>query len=441
MIILTLFGTTRGLELQHFPLTNSAPHLKFDDAWIGVTPSQVNLRSAKDAVVVFRRRVGEHLATWIGIYRPAREMGYDRPGGFYGAGVWIIDQVADAKLLIDVLREMAGQVQLNTMSGDSFVKKIADARNEFTPPSQVSSLLASLTEVKLGFKPEGESAFVVEDVNPIVVIEWAQRAPSAEPFSKVVIGSADQLPASGQSAAFSIFTSLSLAIDTAYQRLSSQFRHAMSDTHIRVQNLSQKIDDLNKANLGLTDDLNDARMELRKVNSMRMHPSSTVDPYSGLYSLMGETQIALDSRSLPNADRLQPQPSTRLEQSVSSRGPVSTAQTQRRTTSTGRMASADDPSGQAKTRPTAPIAFSDEDSDKRPHVNYFLYVVIFAFIVLVVLILGIYFKDNDRGCTLWSIGCSKEPARTSQRNSSGMTPLAPLSSEQSLESGGSMQRP
>lgn len=422
MIILTLFGTTRGLELQHFPLTNSAPNLKFDDAWIGVTQSQVNLLSTNDAVVVFRRKVGEHLATWIGIYRPAREMGYDRPGGFYGAGVWLIDQVADAKLLIYVLREMAGQVQVNTMAGDSFVKMIADTRNEFTPPSQVSSLLASLTKVKLGFKPEGESAFVVEDVNPIVVIEWAQRAPSAEAFSKVVIGSADHLPASGQSSAFSIFNSLSLAIDTAYQRLSSQFRHAMSDAHIREQKLSQKIDDLNKTNLGLTDDLNNTRMELRQVKSIGMLPSSTVDNRSGVYSL--KPHIAPDSRSLPIADRLQQQVSTRLEQSVSSLGPVATTHTQQRTTSTGLLASAADPSGQAKTQQAASSAFSDEDLNDRPRVNYlFLLVILLIFLIIVMHING----EKSRDCKFLIFGCSKEAEGTIQRNSSAPAPLVPSS--------------
>jgi hypothetical protein len=106
VITLTLFGTTTGLELQHFPLVNNAPLPKLEEAWIGVTPGQVILRQEKDAYVLFRRTVDQHLVTWIGLYRPAREMGYDRPGGFYGAGVWLVDHVADAKLLVDLLREI-----------------------------------------------------------------------------------------------------------------------------------------------------------------------------------------------------------------------------------------------------------------------------------------------------------------------------------------------
>lgn len=442
MIILTLFGTTRGLELQYFPLADNAPSLKLEDAWIGVTPSQVSLRPDKDAVVVFRRMVGEHLATWIGIYRPAREMGYDRPGSFYGAGAWIIDHVADARLLTESLIEMANQIQANTMNGDSFVKKIADARSEFTPPSRRPHLLASLAEVKLGFKPDGESAFIVENTDAIEVIEWAQRAPSATPFSKAVIGSADQIPSAGQSSAFRVFTSLSLAIDAAYQRLTFEFRNAMSEATNRVQNLTQKLEDLNKANLNLTDDLNDARAALRQAQTIRMQPSEPADPYSGLYLALEEAQSAADMRSHPDVDRWRSQTPTRREYSPLSSGNASTVSAQRRGSGDGRMASAADPGGQAKPHGAARKTYSDEGIDQQP--NDLLIIVLAAILALIVAIgvaLVFYFKDQERDCWFLSYQCKKETSTSLQKIPAEKAPLSPTNSEQLLGSDGATQRP
>jgi len=260
VIILTLFGTTTGLELINFPLTDNLPPLKFEDAWIGVTPSQVTLIPEKDACVIFRRTVGTHLVTWVGIYRPAREIGYDRPGSFYGAGAWIIDGVADAKLLAALLREMANQIQAVAMQGDQFIKKLANAKSQFTPPSLVPAIVASLEKINSGVKPDGESAFIVESVNPVDVIDWAQRASSAGLFSKILIGTAGQVPSSGQSSIFRTFPSLSLAIDATYLRLKS-------DSQNRIMELTQNIATLQATNSEKDERLKSVSYKLLKVEA------------------------------------------------------------------------------------------------------------------------------------------------------------------------------
>ena len=244
MISLSLFGTTTGLEVLTYPLSNTAP-FKFEEAWIGVSLSQLTLHPNKDAFVVFRKLAGNQLVTWVGLYRPAREIGYDRPGCFYGAGAWIIDCVADTNILANTLQEMANQIRARAMNGDRFVKRISDAGSEFSPPSQVSSLLASVAAVNSGLKPEGETAFIVEAANPKDVIEWAQLAPSASHFSKVVIGTTDQCPNSGQSSAIKPFMSLSLAIDHSYRVLLDDlrnFQRQISDSSDRDREFKRNLD-------------------------------------------------------------------------------------------------------------------------------------------------------------------------------------------------------
>jgi len=266
VIIITLFGTTRGLELQHFPFGVNALHHRLEDAWIGITASQLNLRPEKNAVVVSRRSLENQLATWIGIYRPAIEMGYERPGGFYGAGAWIIDHVVDARLLIESLEEMANQIKDIAMQRNHFVKKISDARNEFSPPSRASVLLSTLAKVQQGLAAEGESAFIVEDLSYIEVIEWAQRARSASHYSKVFIGSATHIPMAGRSPTLKVFESLSLSIEGAYQGLSLKYR-AVNE---RAYSLSQEVNRFQEEKTQLENDRNLSYEKLlRYTNDLR----------------------------------------------------------------------------------------------------------------------------------------------------------------------------
>lgn len=279
MISLSLFGTTTGLEVLTYPLGNTAP-FKFEESWIGVSLSQLTLHPNKEAFVVFRKLAGNQLVTWVGVYRPAREIGYDRPGCFYGAGAWIIDRVADANILANTLREMANQIQARAMNGDRFVKKIADAGAEFSPPSQVSSLLASLAAINSGLKPEGEMAFIVESANPTDVIEWAQLASSASHFSKVIIGTTDQRPSSGQSSAIKPFMSLSLAIDHSYRILladSLNFQRQISDKSDGEREFKRNFDAVERRISEKEDDLQRAYAKVQQLESALKQAQARID--------------------------------------------------------------------------------------------------------------------------------------------------------------------
>lgn len=436
MIILTLFGTTTGLELQNFSLGNNVPALKFEEAWVGVTPSQVSLRQGQDAFVVFRKSVSGHLTTWIGIYRQAREIGYDRPGGFYGAGAWIIDHVADARLLTDSLVEMMNQIQAKTMNGDRFVRNIAEARNEFAPPSQTAALLAGLTKANSGLRPEGESAFIVEGSNAIDVIEWAQRAPSASYLSKAVIGAANQTPSIGQSSTLRLFTSHLLAIDAAYQRLFSESHNAISQANNQIHELSQRVDKLTKDNSALTDDLNDARASLQQAQVNRM-PSSTSAGYHGGFYLTTEASPKATSMYTDSADDRWPAKAPAQKQpAIPPNGYVGSARTQPNGLVDREVTPAANPGGQVKPEGAKRItpAHKATDHQSESFLGFAIFLTV-TVILLAVIIMGVITRDTQNRCAFFTLGCSPKPPQQNRYSPILDSPNSPSSSSKPHDDG------
>ncbi len=401
MIILTLFGTTTGLELLNIPLANNVPPLKLEDAWIGVTPSQLTLHPDKDVYLVFRRSVSGHLVTWIGLYRPVREMGYDRAGTFYGAGVWVIDGAVDAKTLIVLLREMLDQVQVNAIQGDRFVKRLADVRGQFTPPSQVSALIGSHSKINSGIKPEGESGFIVEATSSIDVIEWAQRASSANYFAKIVVGAIEQAPNSGQSSGFKVFPSLSMAIDASYQRLSSDYRN-------RFQDLSQNIKSLEKKNTAINSELQNTLIKLQQSESAReLSAQKLRESQSNNYALYERNNnFGFQSGLIHDSDF-----GTSVTQKFPSNTPTtssisSDSFSKERTAQVPRNFTGTPINSPSEQRPKRKIV------EDKPY-DIISLLLVAAIIVMIVIIATMWFTDNNK-CKSLNPFC--EPERTSQRS-------------------------
>lgn len=273
MIILTLFGTTVGLKVLRLPLAPPPATLKLEDAWIEITSSQLTVRPDKDAFVVFRKMVGPHLATWIGLYRKAREIGYDRSGGFYGAGAWLIDTTADTKLLKTVINNLADQIRSLAMDGDRFTQCILDTRASFAQPAQTAELVATLSRVTGGCSPGGVNAFVIGGTNPTEVIDWAHRGMSSSAFSKVIVGAHDQVPAGGVSSSTQLFPSLSLAIEGAYRRDVTSIRNELAQSKAQAQKIEGDLLALQERNKGLQEylnrTLNDLEVERSNVHTLR----------------------------------------------------------------------------------------------------------------------------------------------------------------------------
>lgn len=239
VINLTLFGTTTGLEVLHLPIGSNNLPVKFEDAWIEISPNMATLRADRDVVVLSRRNINGHIGTWIGLYRPAREIGYDRPGSFYGAGAWVIDKVADVTCLIETLKNLANQLQTLAMNGDRFVKRINDIHSQLVPPEQITSLSASLSNVANGCDPSGETIFIASSNSFSELLEWGQRAQSASKFSKIIIGSTEQIPESASGSSIKVFKTLAFAIDAAYQKFDAEFHDAQLLHKSTVQQYEQ----------------------------------------------------------------------------------------------------------------------------------------------------------------------------------------------------------
>jgi hypothetical protein len=253
VINLILFGTTTGLEIVEFPLPNT-PRVSLEPSWIEVSSSQIVLRADKDGYVVRRKISDNQVITWIGLYRPAIEIGYDRPGSFYGAGAVLVDSVVDVTRMMEVLKYLAEQIQLKAMNGDRFIRKITDIRSELVRTPDISSLVSNIRKISGGCHPNGEVAFLVANGNTRDVLEWAQLAQSASAYSKLLIGSSDQVPSSSSNGSFPVLRSLSLAIEYSYQRLSSELQSSRSDFNLKVKalaNLAENNTSLLRENMAL----------------------------------------------------------------------------------------------------------------------------------------------------------------------------------------------
>lgn len=247
MIVLSLFGTTTGLEAQHFMPGKDASPIKIDNTWVEVSPNQVALRSDADCYLLQRRNQDEKILTWVGLYRSAREIGYDRQGGFYGAGVWLIDITVDARTLLEVLANLANQVRDKALTNGKFIKRIADIRSEISMPPQLGALASTLGNLAGGgCSASGALAFVVGTDQAPDIIEWAQKSRTAELFSTVFVGSADQYVANKtEFQQIYKFNGLQEAIDAAYVKrvndLSNHNQKLTKEFEAAKDNLTQAL--------------------------------------------------------------------------------------------------------------------------------------------------------------------------------------------------------
>ncbi len=295
MIILTLFGTTTGLEVLNLPLSNSAMPFNLEDAWIEVAPSQLIVKPGKEGFVIQRKFIGSQTLTWIGLYRAAKEIGYDRQGSFYGSGVWLVDRLVDVKLLTDILRQMADQIQAKAMNGDTFVKRLADVRGDISPPSQVAALSANPVKINSGCHPSGETAFIAGGTSPLEVIDWAQRAASAHFLARIFIGTQDQSPDLSGRTSTQVFRSLASAIDSTFNRKTADWQKKLTELNLRIKELHQHNADLQDEYANVRSQIEGVRGEL---NSTKLQLQDTSLSYRREFTRAEQLQTHLNTVQL-----------------------------------------------------------------------------------------------------------------------------------------------
>jgi len=159
------------------------------------------------------------------------------------------------------------------MNGDSFVKRLADVRGDISLPSQVAALSDNPVKINSGCHPSGETAFINAGANPLEVIDWAQRAASAQFLNRIFIGSQDQSPDAGGRVSTQVFRSLASAIDSTFNRKTSDLQKKVSELDLKVKELNQHNTNLHDDYLnirsqieGVRGELNSAKLQLQDAS-------------------------------------------------------------------------------------------------------------------------------------------------------------------------------
>lgn len=223
MIDLCLFGVSAGLQIRHMPLCNNNDSFpKTEDSWIEISTRDIIFEGDAEITMIARRQTSSHVMTWIGLYRPAREVHLNRSGGFYGAGLWLIDSAIPGQVARQIVVSLADQLRDNAILDGRFIKNVTDLNlSSFKIPRHTSDILNECSSVKGlgGIIPDSATQAIITDkANTSPILDWAQRSKTADFFGSVLIVSPERLlPVDEQtSRRTKTFNSIPAVIDFVY---------------------------------------------------------------------------------------------------------------------------------------------------------------------------------------------------------------------------------
>jgi hypothetical protein len=181
-----IFGTANGFEIQS--LTNVP--LNIDKLAFGITRSEVELSDHDECVKIFRFRNNSDVHTWIGLYRKAYEIGFSREGGYYGAGLWLAGITVNARVALEVLKDIADQVNQLALLNGQFQCSLSSITDEMHAPAGLGPLKDSSERyLRGGLSAEAlPTAYIPQYGSPREMLDWAQTAPFGEKFRALIIG-------------------------------------------------------------------------------------------------------------------------------------------------------------------------------------------------------------------------------------------------------------
>ena len=187
-----LFGTTAGLELKLFPSHGTCPE-GLQDNWIELKSDDLTLLPDFPLFYFHRRQHQNQVLTWIGGYWSAREIGYARPGGYAGAGLWLSNITVNEQAAVQVIQGLYQSLASLALSNGQFQQKLSDLK--VPRPAYLELLIESASDVLHGCSTTGKRAlFQSSKVELNEILEWAQRRSSASIYSEVLIGSPQHFP-------------------------------------------------------------------------------------------------------------------------------------------------------------------------------------------------------------------------------------------------------
>jgi hypothetical protein len=225
-----IFGTTSGFEIH----TLTRLPLGLEDLAFAIKRDEVELSDRHFCVKAFRLRVNSEVFTWIGLYRKAFEIGFSREGGYYGAGVWLAEITVDARLAMDVLKDLADQVNALAIEGGRFLRPLSDIINSVQVPQSLVPLKESTARYQAGgmLPYATQGAYICQHESLWQIAEFAQGNILAGRFNSIIAAPATSFP-KNPSARLERYSDLTEVV------------------HELASDLSKRISDLDSANITL----------------------------------------------------------------------------------------------------------------------------------------------------------------------------------------------
>lgn len=293
MIILSIFGTARGLEVINLPLLNSPIPFQLENQWLEISLGEISLKANQDTVFINRRMVAGNTLTWIGVYQHVFEIGYQRQGSFLGAGVWLINSMITADILLPILKNITQQLKDKATNQIQFIKRIEEVKNDFIfNPSDLTSHEIAISH---GLNSFADLGFFAPKDHPNDIIEmlnWAQNARGADLFNRGYICTQDTFvtPPAGSTRKLVVLRNRAEA-DSLYAK--------------KLAEVSEELIQLNRQLSETQQELNvSGQRALQLENQYTTLKKELLDTKDGMSQLRGEFEKRLNATRLDYEKRI-----------------------------------------------------------------------------------------------------------------------------------------
>jgi hypothetical protein len=284
-----IFGTTSGFEIH----TLTRLPLGLEDLAFAIKRNEVELSEQNFCVKTFRLRVNSEVFTWIGLYRKAFEIGFSREGGYYGAGVWLAEITVDARLAMDVLRDLADQVNALAIEGGRFQRPLSDIVSNIQIPQSLIPLKESTERYQAGgmLPDAAQGAYVCQHESLWQIAEFGQNNVLAERFSSIIAAPAASFPKNPS------------ARLERYSDLTEVVHELASDLSKKIAALDSSKISLEKHAAALGRELSTAHGEIKKIARAKDQQAEEFakeeEEWARLYRKLGGPELSVDDDHPP----------------------------------------------------------------------------------------------------------------------------------------------
>jgi hypothetical protein len=284
-----IFGTTSGFEIH----TLTRLPLSLEDLAFAIKRNEVELSDRHFCVKTFRLRVNSEVFTWIGLYRKAFEIGFSREGGYYGAGVWLAEITVDSRLAMDVLRDLADQVNALAIEGGRFQRPLSDIVSNIQIPQSLIPLKESTERYQAGgmLPDAAQGAYVCQHESLWQIAEFGQNNVLAERFSSIIAAPAASFP-KNPSARLERYSDLTEVVHELASDLSKRIA-ALDSANITLEKHAVALERELIASQGETIEL--ARAADRRVEEL----AKEAQKWERRYRKLAGAELAVDDENPP----------------------------------------------------------------------------------------------------------------------------------------------